>query len=222
MLNTPLFVTFEGIDGCGKTTTMAKVADMLTERNLRVVYTFEPSGTDVGAEIRKLTERRRELNLQHPTMLYLYMAARAQNVAVNIRPALEAGKIVLCDRFYDSTLVYQGLCGDIGIRRVCTTHDDATDWLMPNLTLWLDVDEATALERIRSRGESTLETIEDLLRWRNAYQDAYNLDRQRIRRVDSNAPLEEVTQACFDKIWAALCDKFGASYIENAPKLEIK
>src|SRR4051812_44841038 len=104
------FLTFEGMDGCGKTTQLRLLAQHFREGGREVVETVEPGGTEVGRQIRRILLDPANTSIQARTELLLYFASRAQNVDEVIRPALEAGNVVLCDRFTDSTLVYQG-CG---------------------------------------------------------------------------------------------------------------
>ncbi len=147
------FITFEGIDGCGKTTQFHMLAAWLREHGRAVTETVEPGGTAIGRQIRKILLDPASAEIQPRTELLLYFASRAQNVDQVIRPALEAGQTVLCDRFTDSTLVYQG-CGrglDPGV--VLDLDRIACRGLKPDVTFLIDIDIETSLMRAKRRNE---------------------------------------------------------------------
>jgi dTMP kinase len=147
------FITFEGIDGCGKTTQLRMLGERLRAAGRTVVETVEPGGTEIGRQIRKIVLDARNAELKARAELLLYFASRAQNVEQVIQPALAQGAIVLCDRFTDSTLVYQG-CGR-GLPREPILELDriACGGLQPDITLLIDIDLATSSERFRRRNE---------------------------------------------------------------------
>lgn len=147
------FITFEGMDGCGKTTQFRMLAQWLRDRGKEVVETVEPGGTAIGQQIRRILLDPASAEIQPRTELLLYFASRAQNVDQVIRPALDAGHIVLCDRFTDSTLVYQG-CGrglDTGV--VLDLDRIACRGLKPDVTFLIDIDLETSLTRAKRRNE---------------------------------------------------------------------
>jgi dTMP kinase len=142
-----MFITFEGPDGSGKTTQIKMLADYLESRGKVVLHTREPGGTVISEQIRQVILSKKNLEMQHETEALLFSAARAQIVSELIRPALAEGKIVLCDRYADSTMAYQGygLGLDIDALRVITRF--ATGGLAPDLTLYIDVPVEVGLAR---------------------------------------------------------------------------
>src|SRR6185312_15350529 len=147
------FVTFEGMDGCGKTTQLRLLAQHLRENGREVVESVEHGGTEIGRQIRRILLDPASAAIHARTELLLYFASRAQNVEEVIRPALAEGKIVLCDRFTDSTLVYQG-CGR-GLDPAIVRELDriACQGLRPDLTILIDIDLETSLTRAKRRNE---------------------------------------------------------------------
>lgn len=148
-----LFITFEGIDGSGKTTQMHRLAARLRARGRTVVETVEPGGTRVGAQVRRILLDAANEDLRPMAELLLYFASRAQNVEELILPALERGEIVLSDRFTDSSTVYQGCGRGLGIETVLTLDRIACRGLVPGLTILVDIDLETSLGRARARNE---------------------------------------------------------------------
>jgi dTMP kinase len=147
------FITFEGIDGCGKTTQLRNLARSLRERGREVDETVEPGGTAIGQQIRKILLDPANTAIRPRTELLLYFASRAQNVDEVIRPALEAGHIVLCDRFTDSTLVYQGCGRGLDPDVVLELDRIACRGLRPDITVLIDIDLETSLARAKRRNE---------------------------------------------------------------------
>jgi dTMP kinase len=147
------FLTFEGIDGCGKTTQLRLLAQFLREHGREVVETVEPGGTEIGRQIRRILLDPASSSIQPRTELLLYFASRAQNVAEVIRPALEAGSVVLCDRFTDSTLVYQGCGRGLDADTVLELDRIACEGLRPATTILIDIDLETSLSRAKRRNE---------------------------------------------------------------------
>jgi dTMP kinase len=149
------FITFEGMDGCGKTTQLRMLANSLRDKNKAVVETVEPGGTEIGQQIRRILLDPANSVIHARTELLLYFASRAQNVEQVIRPALDDGRIVLCDRFTDSTLVYQGCGRGLDTEMVLELDRIACQGLKPDATILIDVDPKTSLARARRRNERT-------------------------------------------------------------------
>lgn len=147
------FLTFEGIDGCGKTTQLRLLAQYLREHGREVVETVEPGGTEIGRQIRRILLDPASSSIQPRTELLLYFASRAQNVDEIIRPALHAGSIVLCDRFTYSTLVYQGCGRGLDPAIVLDLDRIACQGLRPATTILIDIDLETSLNRAKRRNE---------------------------------------------------------------------
>jgi dTMP kinase len=145
------FITFEGMDGCGKTTQLRLLAVALRERGVEVVETVEPGGTEIGRQIRRILLDPANSEIHARTELLLYFASRAQNVEQVIRPALAAGHTVLCDRFTDSTLVYQGCGRGLDSQIVVELDRIACQGLRPDTTFLIDIDPATSLARAKHR-----------------------------------------------------------------------
>lgn len=141
------------MDGCGKTTQLRLLAQYLREHGREVVETIEPGGTEIGRQIRRILLDPASTAMQPRTELLLYFASRAQNVAEVIRPALEAGSVVLCDRFTDSTLVYQGCGRGLDAAIVRDLDRIACQGLRPATTVLIDIDLETSLSRAKRRNE---------------------------------------------------------------------
>ena len=147
------FITFEGIDGSGKTTQLRLLGKWLRERGRQTVETVEPGGTEIGQQVRKILLDPANSDIHPRTELLLYFASRAQNVEQVIRPALAEGSLVLCDRFTDSTLVYQGCGRGLDTNVILELDRIACQGLTPDITLLIDIDIATSLARARRRNE---------------------------------------------------------------------
>lgn len=152
------FITFEGVEGCGKSTQMARLRAWMEEGGLPVLATREPGGTKVGEGIRELLLAPRDEGLDAATELLLYEAARAQHVSEVIRPALEAGVHVLCDRFFDSTTAYQAFGRGLDEEMVRELNRMASGGIVPDLTLLFSVAIEEGLDR--ARGESAGDRLE--------------------------------------------------------------
>ncbi|MCE5192914.1 MAG: dTMP kinase [Candidatus Cryosericum sp.] len=158
MKQRPFFLTFEGIDGCGKTTQANMLEQSLLNRKLSVTHTFEPGGTVLGQKLRTILVHD-ELNLSLFAEVLLFAADRRQDIDEVIEPALKRGDIVIAERFADSSVAYQGVAGNVGRERVEQLMEIVTSGLVPNLTLLLDIDpraslaRKTDLDRIEQRGQ---------------------------------------------------------------------
>lgn len=206
-----LFVTFEGIDGCGKSTQMKLLVERLGAEGLPVTETIEPGGTEIGQQIRRVLLDARNQQITATTELLLYFASRAQNVEERILPALERGEIVVSDRYTDSTLVYQGVARGLGESVVSDLHRIACHGLDPDLTIVLDIDLETSLARARVRnrgldgadaGQTRMDeqSNEFYRRVREGYRRLAEREPERVRVIDGN---REVAAVAAD-VWAAL------------------
>jgi dTMP kinase len=148
------FITFEGLDGCGKSTQLAKLAAVLRAQGLPVVVTREPGGTPTGEQIRQLLLDTKTSSLAPLAELALMFGARAQHIAEVILPGLAEGKVVLCDRFTDSTEAYQGGGRKLGSDAVLALHRILCGGLQPELTILMDSDVAASVDRARRRNRS--------------------------------------------------------------------
>lgn len=165
-----MFITLEGPEGSGKTSQLPALADYLRKAGFEVVVTREPGGTTVGDQIREVLMNLENISILPRTEILLFLAARAQHVEGLIRPALQAGKLVLCDRFGDSTLAYQGYGHETDLETLRFLLNYSTGGLQPDLTLLLDVPVKAGLER-------KLDNIEEWNRL-DAYAEAFH---ERVR-----------------------------------------
>lgn len=149
-----LFITFEGMDASGKSTQMSLLAERLQRDGYRVLITIEPGGTRIGDQIRAILLNREHQEMSPTAEMLLYFASRAQNVDERIVPALDAGEIVLSDRYTDSTLAYQGIARGLGKDTVLALHKVACRGLDPDLTILIDLDFETSQQRKRARSET--------------------------------------------------------------------
>lgn len=147
------FITFEGIEGCGKSTQIGLFAEYLRKKGRNVVVTREPGGTAVGDQIREILLNPKNISIAPMTELLLYAAARAQHVEEKIRPALLAGHIILSDRYADATTAYQGAARNLSPEFLKQLHKIATGDLVPDITFLLDLPAAAGLKRARSRNK---------------------------------------------------------------------
>jgi dTMP kinase len=198
------FITFEGMDGCGKTTQMRRLATRLRAAGCDVLETIEPGGTEIGSQIRAILLDSANKELAPTTELLLYFAARAQNVDQLILPALNAGKIVLSDRFTDSSLAYQGCGRGLGAQTVLPLDRIACRGLKPDLTLLIEIDPATGQARAEARnrhGNRTDRMEEQEAAFYSRVRDAYTrmaaAEPERFRIIDGRAAVDEVA----DRIW---------------------
>ena len=192
-----MFITFEGPEGSGKSTQVVLVAEALRQDGRPVVVTREPGGTALGEQLRALL-----LGGEHvpapETEAYLMTAARSEHVRSVIQPALARGDWVLCDRFCDSTLAYQGAGRGIDVERLRTLQCLATDGLTPDVTFLLDIDVVEGLRRRHGGGgrnridDETVSFHQRVAAW---YRDEAARDPQRWRKVDAGQPVEAVTRA---------------------------
>ena len=143
-----IFVTFEGGEGSGKSTVLKKIDALLKEEGYQTVVSREPGGTPISEEIRNVILDRKNTNMDPRTEALLYAASRRQHLVEKIWPALKEGKIVLCDRFLDSSLAYQGGARGLGIDEILKVNEYATEGTMPNLTLLFDIEPEKGLARI--------------------------------------------------------------------------
>jgi dTMP kinase len=150
-----VFITFEGLDGCGKTTQLARLKEVLSDRGLNVLATREPGGSAIGERIRAILLDSHTVGLSSLTELALMFADRAQHIDETIQPALRAGNIVLCDRFTDSTEAYQGYGRELGSKLVLSLHRELCRDLWPDLTLLLDSDLEASVARARTRNQKS-------------------------------------------------------------------
>ena len=145
------FITLEGIDGCGKSTQLALVADALRARGKRIIVTREPGGTTIGERIRELLSSDATASIQPATELLMIVGARAQHVAEVIRPAVEAGRIVISDRYTDSSVAFQGYGRGLDLAMIDNVNLLATGGLTPDLTILFDLDAKEAQARLDVR-----------------------------------------------------------------------
>jgi dTMP kinase len=195
------FITFEGIEGSGKSTQIAMLANHLTARGVRHVLTREPGGTLIGDQVRKILLDPANRSLDPAAELLLYAASRAQHLREIIVPALADGALVLCDRFSDATLAYQGYGRGLEIGMINSLDRIVTAGMRPDLTLLFDIEAAAGIARARGRNNSRgLETEarfenEELVfheRVRQGYLTLATQEPERIRIVDASSSPEAV------------------------------
>lgn len=201
------FITIEGPDGAGKTSVIKKLIPMLVKAVQQdIVATREPGGSRIAEEIRELILNPTNTEMDIRTEALLYAAGRRQHLVEKIIPALKDGKVVVCDRFVDSSLAYQGVARGIGISEVAEINQFATENLSPDLTLYLDIEAHAGLERINLNKENRQfdrldqETLEFHEKVRSAYLKIANEHPERIVQIDASQNLETVVEQCYQVI----------------------
>jgi len=191
----PLFITLEGIEGVGKSTHASYVADYLRQRGREVVLTREPGGTALGEGIRALLLDTRQSGMSADAELLLMFAARAEHIVKVIRPALDGGEDVVCDRFTDATYAYQGGGRGVSMERIAILEEFVQATLRPHLTLLFDAPVQTAFARTNQRGAADRfesEASAFFERVRDAYLQRAQQAPDRIRVIDAAASIAEV------------------------------
>ncbi len=189
------FITMEGGEGAGKSTSLALIEGWLTERGIAYVVTREPGGTSLGEEIRGLLLEHRENPMCATAELLLMFAARAEHLARVIRPALQVGSWVICDRFTDASYAYQGVARGLGVESVAVLEQLVQGDLRPDATLLFDVPVEVGMARAGQRGAADRfesEARDFFEKVRQAYLDRANSDAQRYRIIDAGQSLQAV------------------------------
>jgi dTMP kinase len=198
------FITFEGLDGCGKTTQLEKLAAVLRADGIEVITTREPGGTEIGERIRAVLLDSRTAGLDPLAEMALMFASRAQQIAQVVLPALEAGKWVLCDRYTDSTEAYQGGGRELGSNAVLQLHKVLCRGLWPDLTILMDSEVDHSVKRARRRNKAAtdgaqcdenrfeLESYAFFTRVHDAYLAIAKREPQRVAVVDARQPVDVV------------------------------
>lgn len=197
-----VFITFEGGEGCGKSTQQRLLARRLEAAGLTVRMLREPGGTVVGEAVRSVVLDPEHSGLDATTEVLLYEAARAQLVAEVIEPALLAGEVVLCDRFFDSTTAYQGHARGLPLAQIESLNRIATGGLMPDRTLLLDIDAAHGVRRATSHGADRLEAEDTAFheRVRAGFLRVAAENPSRVRVIDADADVEVVAARVADAV----------------------
>jgi len=201
-----IFITFEGGEGCGKSTLLEQLVTRLRDNGHKVILAREPGGTDVGEQIRHILQySKHSASMKPETELLLFCASRAQLVREVIRPAIDRGEIVICDRFLDSTTVYQGVGRKLEPQQVAQINAFAIDDCLPDLTLIIDLDPRIGLERVRGRelfDRMENQAIDFYDRVRQGYLELAKREPGRVKVVDGSQSIETVGQ----KVWQLVGD----------------
>jgi dTMP kinase len=194
------FISFEGIEGCGKTTQIGLLAQALEDRKIPFTVTREPGGTAVGEGIRKILLHSETIHLTAASELLLFYASRSQNITEKIIPSLERGEMVICDRFFDASMAYQGYGRGIPLEFIEKVTDLVCNGYRPETTILLDIDPAVGLGRARARnhqraddeGRFEMEDVKFYTRIRNGYLELARREPQRIKVIEANRSIEAV------------------------------
>ncbi|HHT24060.1 MAG TPA: dTMP kinase [Clostridiaceae bacterium] len=196
VLNRGLFITFEGIDGSGKTRQLELLTADLKKADLKYLLLREPGGTSISEQIRKILLDRKNTEMSAETELLLFAAARAQLVKQIVEPALAAKTIVISDRFFDSTTAYQGYGRNMNVDFIQNLNDFATQGLQPDLTFYFDISVEAALNRLQNRTEKTdridLESQIFMEKTRAGYLQIAERNPDRVILIDAERAPEEI------------------------------
>ena len=192
------FITFEGPDGSGKTTVATEVCKRLTELGYDVIHTREPGGIGISEDIRNIILDPKNTMMDAKTEALLYAASRRQHLVEKVFPAVKEGKIVICERFLDSSLAYQGYGRNLGFDEVLSINLFAIDNTYPDMTIYLDVDEQVGLDRLQDRSfkdRLDQESLEFHHRVSQGYREVLRRFKDRITIIDASKTKQEVIEA---------------------------
>lgn len=201
-----MFITFEGCEGCGKSTQARLLHSNLRSRDIPVVLTREPGGTPLGSSVRDLLKSRHDFDINPETELMLFNACRAQLVKDIIRPALDAGKTVVCDRFSDSTIVYQGYGRGLNLSQIEYVNMIATGGIKPDITILLDEDPKLGLERKHDLEADRFdnESISFHRKVREGYLLEASKDPERWTVIQAQQPIESISRTILSIVLSRL------------------
>jgi dTMP kinase len=201
-MNKGLFITVEGPEGAGKSTIIHKLAVKLEEEGYPVVLTREPGGIEIAEQIRQVILHTSNTKMERRTEALLYAAARRQHLVEKVIPAINEGKIILCDRFIDSSLAYQGYARGIGMEEVYSINQFAIESTMPDLTLYFDIEPEVGLGRINKHHDREVNRLDlEALEFHHKVREGYHLllDQfsNRMRKIDASGSEDEVFQITY-------------------------
>ncbi|MFD1021122.1 dTMP kinase [Thalassobacillus hwangdonensis] len=207
-----LFITFEGGEGAGKTSVLAALTERLKEEGYDVLPTREPGGIEIAEKIREIILDRKHTAMDGRTEALLYAAARRQHLVEKVLPALEAGKIVLCDRFVDSSLAYQGHARGLGMEEVLQINEFAIEQCMPDMTLFFDIKPERGLQRIasndaREKNRLDVEKLDFHQKVYEAYQKLIVRYPERFHVIDADQSFEAVQEEAMKQLSSFLIDR---------------
>ncbi|QJX79694.1 dTMP kinase [Priestia megaterium] len=199
------FITFEGPEGAGKTTIIHMVQQKLIQEGYNIVLTREPGGIRIAEQIREIILNPSNMEMDARTEALLYAAARRQHLVEKVIPELNKGNIVLCDRFIDSSLAYQGNARGIGVEDIFAINQFAIEQTMPQATLYFDIEPEVGLERINKGRKDEinrldLESLDFHYKVRDGYLSLLSEFPERIRRIDANQSVEKVYEEAYKQI----------------------
>jgi len=205
-----LFITFEGPDGSGKTTQIKLLSDYLEKKGFDVLLTVEPGGTEVGRKIRDILLTAEKVDISAWAETFLFLASRAELVSKVIKPALSEGRVVICDRFFDSTVVYQGVARGLGEKKILDMSLLATGGLVPDITFLLLVDVKRGKKRIDSakRGTDRIEMEEDDFKEKiySGYLKIARGNKDRFVVIDGGKSIENIFEEIKNRVYKYLKD----------------
>ena len=206
-----IFITLEGGDGAGKSTQIENITRFFEEKGRVVVHTREPGGTHISEKLRQILLDRDNSEMQAVTEMLIYAASRAQHVRELIMPALERGDVVICDRFVDSSVAYQGYGRKLG-DMVAEVNKHATGGLRPDMTFWMDIDPEAGRARASGAGELDRLEVEKLdfhYAVREGYRKIAESEPDRVRRIDASKTVDEICSCIYEHL-EELCSRVGA------------
>jgi dTMP kinase len=197
-----LFITFEGSEGCGKSTQARALWRKLARRDIPAVLTHEPGGTALGNQLRRILKKGRQDKISPVAELFMFAACRIQLVTEVIRPSLQQGKVVICDRFTDSTIAYQGYGRGLSLETIKKTNDLATEGIKPDLTILLDIPTQKGLGRKQSNTDDRFETenIAFHNKVRNGYLKLAAGEPRRWLVIDATLPRARIGKIIWDRV----------------------
>ena len=200
-----MFITFEGGEGAGKSTAIKRIVEKLTSEGYKIVLTREPGGTPIAEEIRNVILDKKNTAMDPRTEALLYAASRRQHLVEKVIPALKEGKLVLCDRFLDSSLAYQGGARGIGIDTVYNMNLFATEGMLPDLTILFDIKPEEGLARIAANSQREVNRLDvEKLTFHNKVRDSFHelakMFPERFVIVDASKTPDEVFEDAYKAI----------------------
>lgn len=202
------FITFEGGEGSGKTTIIKKLMEKLNEKGIKAVVSREPGGSQISEQIRNVILNIENKNMDYMTEALLYAASRCQHLKEIVWPNIEKGNLVVCDRYLDSSLVYQGCARGLGIEKVYDINMNATNGFLPDLTIYLDVTPEVGLMRIQSNNRDVnrldLEKMTFHEEVRKGYLKIADMFPERIVKIDATRSVEEVYRDVEEAVFSRL------------------